>query len=111
MILIDVALKKGLPQIVKLRAVFTQTNSIKVFCYFVTPRSKFFWDGGFLLNQLASFWVGNSQAPGMKHKPRDPERLAAWFAVNGVTKQGPTKKTIVNPDLLRPARMQCAKNQ
>ena len=106
MILIDVALKKDLGQIVKLRAVFTQTNSVKVLCYFVTPRSKFFWDGGFLLDQLASFWVGKSQAPSMKHKPRDPERLATWFAVNRVTKQGMSKKVIVNPDLMRPASMQ-----
>ena len=111
MTLINVNRDRGLPKSVKLLAVFTQTNSVKVLRYFIAPRSKFFWDGGFFLDPLASFRVSNAQAPGMKHKSRGPERLATWFAVNGVTEQGVPKKTIVNPDLMRPAGMQCAKNE
>ena len=101
----------GLPKSTKLLAIFTQTNSLQVFCCFVAPGPEFFWDGSFFLDPLASFRMSNSQAPGMKHKPRGPKRLADWFAVNGITKQGMPKNTIVNPDLMRPASMQCSKNE
>ena len=111
MTLINVKREEGLPKSTKLLAVFTQTNSLNVFCYLITPRSEFFWDGSFFLDPLASFGVSDSQAPGMKHKPRGPKRLADWFTVNGISKQGLPKNTIVHPDLMRPASMQCAKNQ